>query len=117
MHFSTAALSVLFATSSTVGAREVPANVRSFYNKVKAQDRCPNELQGGFHSEENDNKGMPLPPPKPLFPRESAVSCNMYVVSIWVLQRFCIRRTLFARQRKTTRQHGHRLRRPTGRRW
>lgn len=58
MHFSTATLSVLFATSATVAAREVPANVRSFYNKVKAQDRCPNELQGGFHSKDNDNKGI-----------------------------------------------------------
>jgi hypothetical protein len=57
MHFSTAALSVLFAASATVAAREVPANVRSFYNKVKAQNRCPNELQGGFHSKDDDNKG------------------------------------------------------------
>jgi hypothetical protein len=60
MHFSTAALSVLFAISTTVVAREVPSNVRSFYNKVKAQDRCPNELQGGFHSKDDDNKGMPV---------------------------------------------------------
>ena len=57
MHFSTAALSVLFATSATVAAREVPANVRTFYNKVKAQNRCENELQGGFHSKDDDNKG------------------------------------------------------------
>lgn len=62
MHFSTTALGVLFATSATVAAREVPANVRSFYNKVKAQDRCPNELQGGFHSKDNDNKGMVAKP-------------------------------------------------------
>ena len=58
MHFSSAALSVLFASSATVAARDVPTNVRSFYNKVKAQDRCPNELQGGFHSKDDDNKGI-----------------------------------------------------------
>ena len=58
MHFSSAALSVLIATSATVAARDVPTNVRSFYNKVKAQNVCPNKLQGGFHSKDNDNKGM-----------------------------------------------------------
>jgi hypothetical protein len=57
MHFSSAVISTLLASTATVAARDVPANVRSFYNKVKGQDKCPNQLQGGFHSRDNDNKG------------------------------------------------------------
>lgn len=58
MLLSSALLATLLATAARVAARDVPANVRSFYNKVKAQNVCPNQLQGGFHSVENDNKGI-----------------------------------------------------------
>jgi hypothetical protein len=64
MHFSSTVLVTLLASTATVTARDVPANVRSFYNKVKNQDKCPNQLQGGFHSRDNDNKGMPSPFPQ-----------------------------------------------------
>ncbi|KAM0692379.1 hypothetical protein Q7P36_008580 [Cladosporium allicinum] len=58
MHFSSTVLATLLASTATVTARDVPANVRSFYNKVKGQDKCPNQLQGGFHSRDNDNKAF-----------------------------------------------------------
>lgn len=61
MLLSSALLATLLAATAKVAARDVPANVRSFYNKVKAQNVCPNQLQGGFHSVENDNKGIVMP--------------------------------------------------------
>jgi hypothetical protein len=54
MHYhNLASLSTLtFALASTVSARDVPSNVRNFYNRVKSDKTCPHELQGGFHGTE-----------------------------------------------------------------
>jgi hypothetical protein len=79
MHFSSIVLTTLLASIATVAARDVPANVRSFYNKVKNQDRCPNQLQGGFHSRDNDNKGILSP-----FPQHLLITCWTHAKNIYL---------------------------------
>lgn len=37
-------------------ARQVPANVQSLYNSIRAQGSCKNILKGGFYSQEGDSK-------------------------------------------------------------
>lgn len=37
-----------------VGARDVPANVRDFYDSVVGQGECSNVLADGFYSTDND---------------------------------------------------------------
>ncbi|KAK5996830.1 Endo-chitosanase [Cladobotryum mycophilum] len=45
---------VLASLMAAAGARDVPENVRNFYNSVKARGDCSNKLATGFHSEEGD---------------------------------------------------------------
>lgn len=49
---------IMLALAPAASARDVPTNVRNFYNKVKGQQYCPNKLQGGFHSQEGDSKSF-----------------------------------------------------------
>lgn len=108
MHFSPTVLTALLASTATAAARDVPANVRSFYNKVKNQDRCPSELQGGFHSRDNDNKGMYLLSISSTTPsRVQHCVDQTRLISVRILQRPHFRRDIPTRQRQTTRQHGH----------
>lgn len=37
-------------------ARQIPANVQSLYNSIRAQGSCKNILKGGFYSQEGDSK-------------------------------------------------------------
>lgn len=46
----------LLVLSQGVAARDVPTNVRNFYNRVVANQKCPKLLKGGFHSTENDSQ-------------------------------------------------------------
>ncbi|KAK3313968.1 glycoside hydrolase family 75 protein [Apodospora peruviana] len=46
-------LSVLGALGSVSSARDVPANVRDFYNSVAAKGDCSNKLATGFFSKDN----------------------------------------------------------------
>ncbi|PNP45152.1 hypothetical protein TGAMA5MH_03203 [Trichoderma gamsii] len=39
-------------------ARQVPANVQSLYNSIRAQGSCKNILKGGFYSQEGDSKNF-----------------------------------------------------------
>ncbi len=71
MHFSTSArsLALLFLSSAlTISARDVPQNVREFYNKVKGNRQCSNPLASGFWSTDWGTNSkpssalLPLPP-------------------------------------------------------
>ena len=42
--------------ASPVLARQIPANVKSLYNSIRAQGTCKNILKGGFYSQEGDSK-------------------------------------------------------------
>ncbi|KAF2846526.1 glycoside hydrolase family 75 protein [Plenodomus tracheiphilus IPT5] len=57
MHYSLsiAISTVILALTHGAASREVPENVRSFYNRIVADGSCPNPLQGGFHSAQNDS--------------------------------------------------------------
>ena len=54
MHLTTrsvASLAVLLLSSAlTASARDVPQNVRDFYNKVRGSRECANPLASGFWS-------------------------------------------------------------------
>ncbi|KAH8128207.1 hypothetical protein ACSS6W_010988 [Trichoderma asperelloides] len=39
-------------------ARQIPANVQSLYNSIRAQGSCKNILKGGFYSQEGDSKNF-----------------------------------------------------------
>lgn len=48
---SSLAVSLLVALAS---ARDVPTNVRDFYNSIVSQGQCNNVLADGFYSSDND---------------------------------------------------------------
>ncbi|KAJ6443208.1 LOW QUALITY PROTEIN: chitosanase [Purpureocillium lavendulum] len=51
-----ASLAVTAAVLGAVAsARDVPSNVRSFYDGIRAQKQCRNVLAGGFHSVQGDS--------------------------------------------------------------
>jgi hypothetical protein len=52
--------------ASPVLARQIPANVQSLYNSIRAQGQCKNILKGGFYSQEGDSKSKPLENPSSL---------------------------------------------------
>jgi len=69
--------SSLAVTAAVLGAvasaRDVPSNVKSFYDGIRAQKQCRNVLAGGFHSVQGDSGStsfvfpllvvpLPLPP-------------------------------------------------------
>lgn len=66
--------SSLAVTAAVLGAvasaRDVPSNVKSFYDGIRAQKQCRNVLAGGFHSVQGDSgsTSQPSPPPPPLLP-------------------------------------------------
>jgi hypothetical protein len=41
------------ACAASVSARDVPSNVRSFYNSVKSKGACSNKLAAGFYTKED----------------------------------------------------------------
>lgn len=43
--------------AAPVLARDVPSNIRSLYNSIRAKGSCSNILKGGFYSQEKDSKG------------------------------------------------------------
>ncbi|KFG78797.1 chitosanase [Metarhizium anisopliae] len=45
----------LSALAAVAAARDVPANVKSFYNSIRGQGQCRNVLTGGFHSIDGDS--------------------------------------------------------------
>lgn len=45
---SIAAIAAIALTPSVV-ARDIPKNLSNFYSRVKSDESCPHELQGGFH--------------------------------------------------------------------
>lgn len=46
---------LLLSLAALATARDVPSNVRDFYNSVKGKGQCSNKLKSGFHSIEGDN--------------------------------------------------------------
>jgi hypothetical protein len=40
------------ACAASVSARDVPSNVRSFYNSLKSKGACSNKLATGFYTKE-----------------------------------------------------------------
>jgi len=60
MRFSLTFAAGLLALGQGVAARDVPTNVRNFYHRAVANEKCPRMLQGGFHSSYDDSKGKPL---------------------------------------------------------
>lgn len=40
---------------AAVSARDVPGNVQSFLDNIRAQRQCRNVLAGGFHSSDDDS--------------------------------------------------------------
>lgn len=57
MRLSVTLAAGMLALSQGVAARDVPTNVRNFYHRVVANQKCPKLLQGGFHSSYDDSKG------------------------------------------------------------
>ncbi|KJK92270.1 hypothetical protein H633G_03818 [Metarhizium anisopliae BRIP 53284] len=49
----------LSALAAVAAARDVPANVKSFYNSIRGQGQCRNVLAGGFHSIDGDSGKSP----------------------------------------------------------
>jgi len=56
MRFSLTFAAGLLALGQGVAARDVPTNVRNFYHRAVANEKCPRMLQGGFHSSYDDSK-------------------------------------------------------------
>ncbi|KAL7793739.1 glycoside hydrolase family 75 protein [Trichoderma ceciliae] len=54
--FDTLLLTALVASPAL--ARQIPANVKSLYNSIRAQGQCKNILKGGFYSQEGDSKNF-----------------------------------------------------------
>lgn len=50
-------LPILSLLATGVVARDVPANVKSLYNSIRAKGQCSTVLKGGFYSSEGDSKG------------------------------------------------------------
>lgn len=53
-------LPVAALLAEAVLTRQIPQNIRDLYDSIRAQKACNNELKGGFYSQENDSKSMPL---------------------------------------------------------
>lgn len=43
-----------------VAARDVPSNVRDFYNSLKAKGDCSNKLATGFYAKDNGPGSKPI---------------------------------------------------------
>lgn len=48
---------ILLSLAAAASARDIPNNVRDFYNNVRNQGQCYNKLKSGFHSIQGDNGG------------------------------------------------------------
>lgn len=48
-------------SSTSVLARDIPDNVKTFVDKIRKQGQCDNVLAGGFHSSDGDSGGMVSP--------------------------------------------------------
>ncbi|KAM3520156.1 hypothetical protein NHJ13051_007030 [Beauveria bassiana] len=46
---------LLLSLAALATARDVPSNVRDFYNSLKSKGQCSNKLKSGFHSIDGDN--------------------------------------------------------------
>lgn len=57
MHSKAAITSLLLLTSPAT-ALDVPANVRTFYNNLKAKGECTNKLASGFYDSKFDDGSM-----------------------------------------------------------
>ncbi|KAF1928456.1 glycoside hydrolase family 75 protein [Didymella exigua CBS 183.55] len=57
-HSLTALSIVALALNPSVVARDVPTNVLNFYNRVKSDQSCPHELQGGFYGTQGGPKSF-----------------------------------------------------------
>ncbi|CAI6099512.1 unnamed protein product [Clonostachys chloroleuca] len=51
----TSLVSVLLAAAAPAIARDVPANIRQFYDNVTSKSSCQNTLAGGFYSKDGDS--------------------------------------------------------------
>jgi hypothetical protein len=49
--------SILLSLAAAASARDIPSNVRDFYDSVRNQVQCYNKLKSGFHSIQGDNGG------------------------------------------------------------
>ncbi len=47
--------SLLLSLAAVAAARDIPSNVRSFYDSVRNKGQCDNKLKSGFHSIEGDD--------------------------------------------------------------
>ncbi|UKZ81481.1 hypothetical protein TrVFT333_009253 [Trichoderma virens FT-333] len=52
------ALLLAALAASPALARQIPDNVKSLYNSIRAQGSCKNILKGGFYSQERDSKNF-----------------------------------------------------------
>ncbi|OTA00985.1 GH75 protein [Trichoderma parareesei] len=52
------ALLLAALAASPALARQIPSNVQSLYNSIRAQGQCKNILKGGFFSQEGDSKNF-----------------------------------------------------------
>lgn len=46
---------LLLCLAGLATARDVPSNVRDFYNSVRGKGQCGNKLKSGFHSIDGDD--------------------------------------------------------------
>lgn len=58
---------LLLSLAAAATARDIPTNVRDFYNSVRGQGQCNNKLKSGFHSIEGDD-GCTTSLPSPSLP-------------------------------------------------
>lgn len=58
---------LLLSLAAVAAARDIPTNVRDFYNSVRGARQCSNKLKSGFHSIDGDDgcTFLPLSHPPP----------------------------------------------------
>jgi hypothetical protein len=60
--YNSVVLSALVGAAS-VAARDIPSNVQSFYDSVKAKGACSNKLATGFYSKDDGPNSEPTTHP------------------------------------------------------
>lgn len=55
MILKTSLVASLSALAAVTTARDIPSNVKSFYDSIRSQRQCRNVLAGGFHSIQGDS--------------------------------------------------------------
>lgn len=78
---------LLLSLAAAATARDIPSNVRDFYNSVRGQGQCSNKLKSGFHSIEGDDGCTFFSLPSLPSVMVSKKLTREYIISILLLRR------------------------------